>query len=327
MKGGVVNAMYKKADNLDDKVKDVQLPYFQWKVLFMVSEDITVDDMSTLLEEKTDDIETALEALSTKGLIEPATAKEEADTTTPLEELESSAGEQLAEEETPVEKESDTKPALEESEDTELNLEEMADYDEPEPIEEIKEDDIAASLEEKTEEEQSIETPLEEETTEPEKSEVGEFLEGVNELADSPAPPEVTEEPAPEELQKEEIISEVSQKTIIVIDDSIVIRKMIEIALEEEDFRIVTATTGQEGIAAMEKDEPSLIILDMLLPDMNGIELLKKIKEGKNMPVIMLSGKDSPQLVENAKEVGVDDFLPKPFRDEELVEKVKNLVS
>jgi DNA-binding response OmpR family regulator len=59
---------------------------------------------------------------------------------------------------------------------------------------------------------------------------------------------------------------------------------------------------------------------------MSGIEVLKTIKTEKNLPVIMLSGKDSPQLIESAREVGVDDFLPKPFRDEELVEKVKTLV-
>jgi DNA-binding response OmpR family regulator len=64
-----------------------------------------------------------------------------------------------------------------------------------------------------------------------------------------------------------------------------------------------------------------------MLPDMNGIEVLKKIKSSRKTPVIMLSGKDAPQLVESAKEVGVDDFLPKPFRDEELVEKVKHLLS
>jgi two-component system OmpR family response regulator len=59
---------------------------------------------------------------------------------------------------------------------------------------------------------------------------------------------------------------------------------------------------------------------------MSGIDVLKTIKEDKKLPVIMLSGKDAPQLIESAKEIGVDDFLPKPFRDEELVEKVKTLL-
>ena len=101
---------------------------------------------------------------------------------------------------------------------------------------------------------------------------------------------------------------------------------MIEIALEEEDYQIVTAVSGKEGMDLMAKNDPNLIILDMMLPDMQGIEVLKSIKETKKTPVIMLSGKDSPQLIENAKEIGVEDFLPKPFRDEELVEKVKSLL-
>ncbi|TFH01103.1 MAG: response regulator, partial [Calditrichales bacterium] len=136
------------------------------------------------------------------------------------------------------------------------------------------------------------------------------------------------EEPVAEEVKPvvdDEIISDVSKKTIVVIDDSIVIRKMIEIALEEEDLNIVTAISGKDGLDLIEKLKPNLVILDMMLPDMNGIDVLKTIKQKTKIPVIMLSGKDSPQLIESAKEVGVDDFLPKPFRDEELVEKVKTL--
>ena len=76
----------------------------------------------------------------------------------------------------------------------------------------------------------------------------------------------------------------------------------------------------------LDQENPNLVILDMMLPDMNGIDLLKTIKASKGIPVIMLSGKDSPQLIETAKSVGADDFLPKPFRDEELVEKVKTLL-
>ena len=128
------------------------------------------------------------------------------------------------------------------------------------------------------------------------------------------------------ESPDEEIISDGTKKTVMVIDDSIVIRKMIEIALEEEDYNIITAISGKEGLETIEKEKPNLVILDMMLPDMNGIEVLKTIKTEKKIPVIMLSGKDSPQLIETAKEVGVDDFLPKPFRDEELVEKVKTLI-
>jgi CheY-like chemotaxis protein len=181
-------------------------------------------------------------------------------------------------------------------------------------------------------EEKSAEDIIEEETTENavEEESTKAFLEEelAKEVASEKPSEEMIEEKAETEEPSvdEEIVSDVSKQSIMVIDDSIVIRKMIEIALEEEDYRILTATSGKEGMEVIEKESPNLIILDMILPDMNGIEVLKKIKTIHNAPVIMLSGKDSPQLVESAKEVGVEDFLPKPFRDEELVEKVKNLL-
>ena len=155
---------------------------------------------------------------------------------------------------------------------------------------------------------------------------VGVAEESVTKVSSEEQQPESEATVGAEQTPEEEIISDVSRKTIMVIDDSIVIRKMIEIALEDEDFNIVTAISGKEGLENIESQQPNLVILDMMLPDMNGIDVLKTIKSNKNLPVIMLSGKDSPQLIESAKEIGVDDFLPKPFRDEELVEKVRTLV-
>ncbi len=110
-----------------------------------------------------------------------------------------------------------------------------------------------------------------------------------------------------------------------MIDDSLVIRKMVEIALEDEDYIIETAVSGKEGLDKLDSVNPALVILDMMLPDINGIEILKTIKASKGLPVIMLSGKDSPQMVENAKKEGAEEFLPKPFKDDDLVEKVKLL--
>jgi len=139
---------------------------------------------------------------------------------------------------------------------------------------------------------------------------------------------EVSEEPAPapekpEEKPKEE---KTGAKTVLVIDDSIVIRKMVEIALEDENFSIATAVSGKDGLAMMDEKNPDLIILDLMLPDINGIDLLKTVKASKGIPVIMLSGKDSPQMVEKARAEGADAFLPKPFKDDELVEKIKELI-
>jgi CheY-like chemotaxis protein len=224
--------------------------------------------------------------------------------------------------------------------------EQVAQVEEQTAVEpETKPEEEMFSLEEESVSEEStvpdLTTPEEEDvveqSSEPESMTVNEdeFDLSIDEpevaTVEQPQPEVAVEEPAEEKLEDaestdEEIISDSTRKTVMVIDDSIVIRKMIEIALEEEDYNIITAISGKEGLETIERESPNLVILDMMLPDMNGIEVLKTIKTEKKLPVIMLSGKDSPQLIETAREVGVDDFLPKPFRDEELVEKVKTLV-
>ncbi len=140
----------------------------------------------------------------------------------------------------------------------------------------------------------------------------------------------VTEEesaPVDEIPQLEEQEQDTAGKNVIlVIDDSIVIRKMVEIALENEDLIVETAVSGKDGMDKIDHINPSLIILDLMLPDINGIDILKTVKASRKIPVIMLSGKDSPQMVENAKTAGADAFLPKPFKDDELKEQIKTLL-
>lgn len=139
----------------------------------------------------------------------------------------------------------------------------------------------------------------------------------------------IEEKPAPEDTKPEEPSAEelADMKTILVVDDSIVIRKMVEIALEDENYKIETAVSGKDGLAILDEKNPSLMILDLMLPDINGIDLLKTVKASKGIPVIMLSGKDSPQMVEKARSEGADAFLPKPFKDDELVSKIRELLS
>lgn len=136
--------------------------------------------------------------------------------------------------------------------------------------------------------------------------------------APSPPPPPV------KESAKE---AKTGAKSVLVVDDSIVIRKMVEIALEDENFNIFTAVSGKDGLAVLDDKNPDLLILDLMLPDINGIDMLKTVKASKGIPVIMLSGKDSPQMVEKARAEGADAFLPKPFKDDELVNKIKELLA
>ena len=117
-----------------------------------------------------------------------------------------------------------------------------------------------------------------------------------------------------------------AQKTILVVDDSIVIRKMVEIALENENYSVISVATGKDAFSFLDSKDPDLVILDIMLPDVNGLDILKVIKTKKSIPVVMLSAKDTPKETAKAKELGADDFIPKPFRDEELVNKIHELI-
>ena len=159
-------------------------------------------------------------------------------------------------------------------------------------------------------EEETI-APPEEDVSLPDQEEIAEVQaeESEQEIA------EVAPYPVPE-----------GQKTILVVDDSIVIRKMVEIALENESYNVISVATGKEAFSFLDSKNPDLVILDIMLPDVNGLDILKAIKAKTEIPVVMLSAKDTPKETGQAKELGADDFIPKPFRDEELVGKIHELI-
>ncbi len=175
------------------------------------------------------------------------------------------------------------------------------------------------------------ETEEEEETAEPEKAEE-EFeipVEMEEEKEELPEEVSVAQEPEQPEEEMEEVVTPAeaeSRKTILVVDDSIVIRKMVEIALENENYNVVSVATGKEAFSYLDAKDPEMVILDIMLPDVNGLDILKAIKAKKNIPVVMLSAKDTPKETSKAKELGADDFIPKPFRDEELISKIHELI-
>ena len=191
--------------------------------------------------------------------------------------------------------------------------------------------DIEADVETQTEpelaEEETLEIDLQDMEDKEEESEGADL--NIDFAEQEPAEVAVAEQPQPEEAKPAEPSPEqlADMKTILVVDDSIVIRKMVEIALEDENYKIETAVSGKDGLAILDDKNPSLMILDLMLPDINGIDLLKTVKASKGIPVIMLSGKDSPQMVEKARAEGADAFLPKPFKDDELVSKIRELLS
>ncbi|ABW17793.1 response regulator transcription factor [Alkaliphilus oremlandii] len=113
---------------------------------------------------------------------------------------------------------------------------------------------------------------------------------------------------------------------ILVVDDEKEIRDLIEIYLKNEGFQIIKASNGREALEILEEEEVHLIILDIMMPEMDGIKACMKIREEKNMPIIMLSAKAEDMDKIFGLTTGADDYVTKPFNPLELIARVKSQI-
>jgi len=111
---------------------------------------------------------------------------------------------------------------------------------------------------------------------------------------------------------------------ILVIDDEPQIRKLLQITLQSNDYKVNEATTAKEGLVMSANHPPSLILLDIGLPDKNGISVLKELRHWYNSPVIILSVQSSEEEIVNALDCGANDYLIKPFRTGELLARIRS---
>src|SRR5665648_17964 len=111
--------------------------------------------------------------------------------------------------------------------------------------------------------------------------------------------------------------------TILIIDDEVQIRRLLEITLSSNGYKICEASSGKEGLVAAATHNPALIILDLGLPDIDGIEILKKLREWYLRPIIILSVRNSEDDIINALDNGANDYLTKPFRTGELLARIR----
>lgn len=116
------------------------------------------------------------------------------------------------------------------------------------------------------------------------------------------------------------------KKSILVVDDEKDIREVIEIYLINEGFEVITACDGLEALEKLKNEAIDLIILDIMMPKLDGIRTCLKIREEKKMPIIMLSAKseDSDKIL--GLNIGADDYVVKPFNPLELVARVKSQI-
>ena len=112
-------------------------------------------------------------------------------------------------------------------------------------------------------------------------------------------------------------------KKILIVDDEKPILDIIKFNLTKEGYETVTAFDGREAIAKFEEENPDLIILDLMLPELDGLEVAKEVRKTSHIPIIMLSAKDSEFDKVIGLEIGADDYVTKPFSNRELLARVK----
>lgn len=113
---------------------------------------------------------------------------------------------------------------------------------------------------------------------------------------------------------------------ILVVDDELNILELIKFTLEKEDHQVITATDGEECLRLAEKTPPDLIILDVMLPKVDGLELCRRLRStpaSKNLPIIMVSARGETIDLVVGLELGADDYIAKPFSPRELAARVK----
>ena len=113
---------------------------------------------------------------------------------------------------------------------------------------------------------------------------------------------------------------------ILIIDDEPQIRKLLQINLESNDYKVVQASTGKEGLILSASHPPDLILLDIGLPDKSGHEILQELREWYNKPIIILSVQNNEIDIVSALDNGATDYLTKPFRTGELLARIRSAI-
>lgn len=121
--------------------------------------------------------------------------------------------------------------------------------------------------------------------------------------------------------------SNMDNNRILVVDDDPSIRRFVKVNLEARDYTVLQAVDGEEAIRIAEKNKPDLVILDIVMPEMDGFEVCRRIRKWTSVPIIMLSAREGENDKEKCEACGANDYLTKPFVLKELLSLVKFLLS
>ncbi|UCC16186.1 MAG: response regulator [Dehalococcoidales bacterium] len=115
------------------------------------------------------------------------------------------------------------------------------------------------------------------------------------------------------------------RKRILIVDDELGIVKILGIKLGLSGYDVINTTSGTEAIELLRKQEPDIMLLDMVLPDMSGMDVIDRVRAFSQVPIIMYSG--LPNIAELARKLEVNDYIGKPFDPDLLVDKIRLVLS
>lgn len=114
-----------------------------------------------------------------------------------------------------------------------------------------------------------------------------------------------------------------SKPLILVVEDDATVRNLITTTLKSNDYRYITAPNGESSIAAATTQQPDIVFLDLGLPDLDGVEVIKRIRSWSQMPIIVISARSEDSDKVSALDAGADDYLTKPFSVTELLARLR----
>jgi two-component system KDP operon response regulator KdpE len=116
------------------------------------------------------------------------------------------------------------------------------------------------------------------------------------------------------------------QRRILIVDDEAGLRELVRINLEHEGFDVFQAENGAQSLTAVQEHQPDMVIMDVMMPEMDGWEACRKLREFSTVPVLMLTARVQSQDIVTGLDSGADDYLVKPFNMDELMARVRALL-
>jgi two-component system KDP operon response regulator KdpE len=114
-----------------------------------------------------------------------------------------------------------------------------------------------------------------------------------------------------------------SEPLVLAVDDEAGILRLVKLELSQQGFRVVTAADGEEALRVAEEQRPDIVLLDIVMPEMTGLEVMRRMREQSNAPIILVTAKDTDSDKVRGLEQGADDYIVKPFSPDELGARIR----